>query len=150
MIEIGKKAPNFSLKDKSENMLSLEDFKGKKIVIYFYPKDDTPGCTKESIGFSETMPEFESKNTVIIGVSKDSPKSHANFCTKYDLKVILLSDPDTSMINMYGAWQEKSMYGKKYMGIQRSTVLIDEKGLVQKHWPKVSVTGHVEDVLASV
>ena len=150
MIEIGKKAPSFTLLDKDSNNVSLDDLSGKKVVLYFYPKDDTSGCTKEAIGFSDHLSQFESKNTVILGVSKDSIKSHEKFCSKYNLKHNLLSDPECKMIDDYDAWQEKSMYGKTYMGIQRSTVLLDESGIVLKHWPKVKVAGHVEDVLASL
>ena len=150
MITIGKKAPDFTLLDKDNNSISLADLAGKKIVLYFYPKDDTPGCTKEAIGFSDHLAAFESKNTLVLGVSKDSVKSHEKFCAKHDLKHNLLSDPDCKMIEDYDAWKEKSMYGKTYMGIQRSTVLLDENAVVLKHWPKVKVPGHVEDVLASL
>ena len=150
MITIGKKAPDFTLVDKNNNSISLADLAGKKIVLYFYPKDDTPGCTKEAIGFSDHLAAFESKNTLVLGVSKDSVKSHEKFCTKHDLKHNLLSDPDCKMIEDYDAWKEKSMYGKTYMGIQRSTVLLDEAGVVLQHWPKVKVTGHVDAVLASL
>ncbi|MAH81125.1 MAG: thioredoxin-dependent thiol peroxidase [Rickettsiales bacterium] len=150
MIAIGKKAPGFTLKDQHDQDISLEDYKGQKVIVYFYPKDDTSGCTKEALGFTESLKKFESKNTIVLGVSKDSVKSHDKFCNKYDLKHTLLSDPECKMIDEYDAWQEKSMYGKTYMGIQRSTVLIDENGIVLKHWPKVKVPGHVDAVLESL
>ena len=150
MITVGEKAPEFTLLDKNNVEVSLSDFVGRKVVLYFYPKDDTPGCTKEAIGFSDHLAAFESKNTLVLGVSKDSVKSHEKFCAKHDLKHNLLSDPDCKMIEDYDAWKEKSMYGKTYMGIQRSTVLLDENAVVLKHWPKVKVPGHVEDVLASL
>ena len=150
MLNSGEKAPFFELKNQNDELISLDHFSGRKIVVYFYPKDDTPGCTKEALGFTEFLKEFESKNTAIVGVSKDSVSAHQKFCSKYNLEHMLLSDPSCEMIQHYGAWQEKSMYGKKYMGIQRSTILIDENGIVTKVWPKVKVPGHVEDVLASI
>ncbi len=125
----------------------LSDHKGKKIVLYFYPKDDTPGCTKEAIGFSELKHEFEQENTLIIGVSKDSVSSHKKFCTKYQLNIQLLSDESLEVCNAYGVWQEKKNYGKTYMGIVRSTFLISEDGVIEEIWQPVKVNGHPEAVL---
>lgn len=150
MLTIGDKAPNFSLKNQAGEDITLTEFSGKKVVIYFYPKDDTPGCTTESIGFSEKIDEFKKQNTVILGVSADSVESHIKFCNKHNLKVELLSDPNKTMITEYGAWQEKNMYGKKYMGIMRSTYLVDETGVIQNYWPKVKVNGHVDAVIEAI
>ena len=150
MLTIGEKATKFTLKNQVGEDITLDDYIGKKVVIYFYPKDDTPGCTTESIGFSEKIDEFEKQNTVILGVSADSVESHVKFCNKHNLKVELLSDPEKKMITAYGAWQEKNMYGKKYMGIARSTYLINEKGVVQNYWPKVKVNGHVDAVMEAL
>lgn len=147
MLSIGSPAPDFSLPDQTGTSVSLTQFKGQWVVVYFYPKDDTPGCTSEGIGFTEKKSEFTAKNAVILGVSKDSQASHHTFCQKYNLTVTLLSDPDNAMIDAYGAWQEKSNYGKKYMGIVRSTVLIDPNGLVHSLWNNVKVEGHVDAVL---
>lgn len=146
----GKKAPNFKLPTDGNGEISLEELKGKRVILYFYPKDNTPGCTKESEGFRDHKADFENENTVIIGVSKDSVKSHDNFKSKYNLPFTLISDTECKMCEDYGVWVEKSMYGRKYMGIERSTFLIDEEGIVQKEWRKVKVPGHVENVLSSV
>ena len=143
-------APEFTLFDQSNTPVSLAQFKGKWVVIYFYPKDDTPGCTREGIGFSERKHEFESKNAVILGVSKDSTASHLSFCQKYNLSITLLSDPDTHMIAAYGAWKEKSNYGKKYMGIVRTTVLINPNGTIEHQWNNVRVDGHVAEVFDAI
>lgn len=143
----GQTAPNFTmLNDKGES-LSLSDLKGSNIVLYFYPRDDTPGCTKEANGFRDLQTEFARKNTIIIGVSKDSVASHQKFKTKYDLNFTLASDEDSTTCEDYGVWKEKSMYGKKFMGIERSTFLIDSEGEITKIWRKVKVPGHVEEVL---
>lgn len=150
MLNIGDKAPEFKLKNQDGEEVTLNKYHGKKVIIYFYPKDDTPGCTTESIGFSEKKDVFKKQNTVILGVSADSVESHVKFCNKHNLKVELLSDPEKNMISEYGAWQEKSMYGKKYMGIARSTYLIDENGVIQNYWPKVKVNGHVDAVLEAI
>ena len=147
MLKVGDKIPEFETVDSEGNPVSHEDILGSTTVLYFYPKDDTPGCTSEGIGFTEKKSEFTSKNAVILGVSKDSQASHHTFCQKYNLTVTLLSDPDNAMIDAYGAWQEKSNYGKKYMGIVRSTVLIDPNGLVHSLWNNVKVEGHVDAVL---
>jgi len=143
----GKKAPEFSLEDQENQSISLSDFKGKNVVLYFYPKDDTSGCTKEAEEFTQKKEDFEKLNTVILGISKDSVKSHEKFCKKYDLSITLLSDPDTQVNQAYDVWKEKSMYGKKYFGTERTTFLINEEGIIINRWSKVKVTGHVDDVL---
>jgi peroxiredoxin Q/BCP len=150
MLEIGDKAPEFKLKDDQGSEISLKDFKGQNVVLYFYPKDDTPGCTKEACDFRDNQKIYKKKNTVILGVSADSVESHVKFKTKYKLPFALLSDPDKKTIQEYGVWKEKSMYGKKYMGIERTTFIIDGNGKISKIFPKVSVTGHVEEILSSI
>ncbi len=137
-ISEGSKAPAFSLPDQNGKICSLSDFKGKYVVIYFYPKDATPGCTKEACTFRDNIAAFTSKGCVVLGVSKDDAKSHQKFIAKYELPFSLLSDETGSMLESYSAWGEKSMYGKKYMGIIRSTVLIGPDGKVVKHWANVS------------
>ncbi|GGY52466.1 thioredoxin-dependent thiol peroxidase [Parvularcula lutaonensis] len=149
MLQEGDKAPAFTLPTE-DGEVSLDDFKGHKLVLYFYPKDDTSGCTKEAIGFSEMLDAFEAAGAKVLGVSKDSPAKHAKFREKHDLKVPLASDEEGKVIEKYGSWVEKSMYGRKYMGIDRSTFLIDEDGVVRKIWRKVRVPKHVETVLAAV
>ena len=131
-------------------MLSLKDFSGSPLVLYFYPKDDTSGCTKQATEFSTSSAKFKKLGTAVLGVSKDSLLSHEKFKSKHKLKVSLGSDPEGKLIESYGAWVEKSMYGRKYMGIERSTFLIDGKGKIARIWRKVKVTGHVEEVLAAV
>ena len=144
----GNAAPACSLALTGNKNVDLANYKGKKnVVIYFYPKDDTPGCTTEAKDFAELSPQFEKADTVIIGISKDPMKSHDKFREKYNLPFALASDEAGSTIEAFGAWGEKSMYGKKYMGIVRSTFLIDKSGKVAKSWPKVSVTGHAAEVL---
>lgn len=150
MLNQGEKAPGFECLDQEEKSNSLSDYEGKKLVLFFYPKDNTPGCTRESIAFSELKSKFNEKNTEVVGVSKDSIKSHQNFCDTQHLTVKLLSDPDTKMIQDYGVWQEKKNYGKTYMGVVRTTVLINEEGVVQKVWKNVKVDGHAEKVLEEV
>lgn len=147
MLNIGDKAPNFTLPDKDGNNISLSDFLGKKVIVYFYPKDNTPGCTKQACGFSENIQEFENNNTVIIGISKDSQKSHQNFTQKYDLKINLLSDVERQAIEAYGVWQEKKLYGKVSMGIVRTTFVIDEQGNIEKIFDKVKAAQNPEEVL---
>ena len=147
MLNIGDKAPNFTLPDKDGNNVSLSDFLGKKVIVYFYPKDNTPGCTKQACGFSENIQEFENNNTVIIGISKDSQKSHQNFTQKYDLKINLLSDVERQAIEAYGVWQEKKLYGKVSMGIVRTTFVIDEQGNIEKIFDKVKAAQNPEEVL---
>jgi peroxiredoxin Q/BCP len=149
-IEPGQPAPAVTLPRDGGGEISLSDFAGKKVVLYFYPKDDTSGCTKEAVGFTEKLPEFEAAGAVVIGVSKDSVKSHDKFRDKHALGLILASDENSDVTERYGAWVEKSMYGRKYMGIERSTFLIGEDGVVRKVWRKVKVPGHVEAVLEAV
>ncbi len=146
----GDKAPDFSLPATGGRTVSLASLKGKPFVLYFYPRADTPGCTKEACAFQDGLPEFSKLDVTVIGVSKDSMKALEKFAEKYSLQFPLASDPEAEVINAYGAWQEKSMYGKKYMGIERSTVLVNAKGKVAKLWPKVKVAGHAEEVLAAV
>ena len=150
MIEIGKKAPDFMVKNQVGEQRSLADFAGKKLVIYFYPKDDTSGCTVEAKDFTELLPQFVAKGAHVVGVSRDSIASHCKFIAKHELAVELLSDEEGTMCEAYGVWVEKSMYGKKYMGIERTTLLLDENGVVQQVWRKVQVKNHAQQVLESV
>jgi peroxiredoxin Q/BCP len=147
MLEENKKAPDFSLKNGDGVNVSLNQFKGKKIVLYFYPKDLTSGCTKEACDFRDVHPEFEKLNTVVLGISPDDEKSHRKFSGKYELPFTLLSDNERKVVEAYGVWKEKSMYGRKYMGVERTTFVVDEKGVIVKIFPKVKVEGHVEEVL---
>ncbi|MGJ8588701.1 MAG: thioredoxin-dependent thiol peroxidase [Yoonia sp.] len=147
---IGDTAPDFSLPRDGGEMVNLSDFKGKKVVLYFYPKDDTPGCTKEAIGFTDMVDAFAAEDTVVLGVSKDSVKKHDKFVAKHDLKIALLSDEEGDVCERYGTWVEKSMYGKTYMGIERATYLIGADGKIAQAWRKVKVPGHVEAVLDAV
>ena len=146
-LEIGATAPDFSLPADGEETLSLSDFKGKKVVLYFYPKDDTPGCTTEAKDFTGFEGDFAAADTVIIGMSKDTAKKHDKFIAKHDLKVRLVSDEEGAALEAYGVWVEKSMYGKTYMGIQRATFLIGRDGAIAQVWPKVKVKGHAAEVL---
>ena len=148
--EIGAPAPDFSLPADGGQTVSLSDLRGRKVVLYLYPKDDTPGCTKEAIGFTEKLDEFKAAGAVVLGLSKDSVAKHDKFIAKHDLGVTLLSDEESETVEAYGAWVEKSMYGKKYMGIDRSTFLIDDNGVLRQAWRKVKVPGHVDEVLAAV
>ncbi|MFT3922465.1 MAG: thioredoxin-dependent thiol peroxidase [Myxococcales bacterium] len=150
MLEVGKKAPAFSLQAASGKKIALKDLAGKRVVLYFYPKDDTPGCTTEAMNFRDEAQRFKKLNTVVLGVSKDSVESHCKFIAKHGLNFDLLSDTDGKVVEKFGAWGEKNMYGKKSMGIIRSTVVIDEDGVVQKIFPKVKVAGHVEQVLETL
>ena len=147
MVNIGDKAPEFSASTDGGGTISLKDLKDKKIVLYFYPKDMTPGCTAESCGFRDALPYFSKINAEIIGVSKDSVKRHDKFKEKYELPFMLAADEDGKMCEAYGVWQEKKNYGKTYMGIVRSTFLIDEKGKIAAVWRNLRVKGHVEKVL---
>ncbi len=147
-LTVGDKAPEFSLPSTDGSMISLKDFKGKKVVLYFYPKDDTSGCTKEACSFRDNLARVKKKGAVLIGVSADSVGSHKKFTDKYDLSFPLISDEEKSMIKAYGVWKEKSMYGRKYMGIERTTFIIDEKGKIAHIFPKVKVDGHTDEVLA--
>ncbi|MBL8028143.1 MAG: thioredoxin-dependent thiol peroxidase [Fibrobacteres bacterium] len=146
-LEKGMKAPDFSLKNSEGKKVTLADFKGKTLVLYFYPKDNTPGCTQEAIDFSEMIGDFKMNNVVIVGVSPDDEQSHAGFISKQNLKVELLADPDHKALEAYGVWQLKKNYGKEYMGVVRTTFLIDPKGVIAEIWDKVKVEGHVETVL---
>ena len=147
IVEIGKKISNFKAKSTNENEFILKDFQDGLLVLYFYPKDNTPGCTQEGIDFSSNYRKFKNLNTEIIGISKDNIKSHENFKKKYKYKFDLISDEDEKICKMFDVIKEKSMYGKKYMGIERSTFIIDKKGKLLKEWRKVKVKGHVEEVL---
>lgn len=146
-----KKAPNFTLVDQNGSKHSLTDYKNRWVVIYFYPKDDTPGCTTEACNFRDSRDAIaEFGNSVVIGISKDTVKSHKKFADKFDLNFTLLSDPEHEVIEAYGAWQEKSMFGKKYMGIQRMTVIVDPKGNIAKEYPKVNPSKHAAEIIADL
>jgi peroxiredoxin Q/BCP len=150
-IEEGKAPPAFSLKDADGNKVALKDFKGRNVVVYFYPKDDTPGCTKEACGFRDLWGDIEKTGTVVLGISPDDAASHQKFVSKYQLPFTLLSDPDRTVMEKYGAWGEKNMYGKKTMGVIRSTVLIGPDGKVRKHWKRVpKAESHPEKVLEAI
>ena len=144
------KAKNFSLPASNGNVVSLEDFKGKNVIVYFYPKDNTPGCTTEACSFRDSFEEFQSSETIILGISKDSIKKHNGFIEKHNLPFLLLSDEDGKVCEDYGVWQLKKMMGKEYMGIVRSTFLIDKDGNLVKEWRAVKVNGHIEEVLEFV
>ena len=148
MLEIGTKAPEFTLNDKNGNEVSLKDFLGKKVVLYFYPRDNTPGCTRQACAFGERNVEIEGKNAVVIGISKDSVASHLKFAEKYNLPFILLSDPDLVAIKAYDVWQEKKMCGKVGMGVVRTTFIIDEEGNISHIMPKVKPDTNAEEVLS--
>ncbi|MEM1078731.1 MAG: thioredoxin-dependent thiol peroxidase [Pseudomonadota bacterium] len=150
MIETGQTAPDFTLPRDGGDMLTLSAQKPQKVVLYFYPKDDTPGCTKEAIGFSEHLDAFTAAGATVIGVSKDSVKKHDKFRYKHSLTVALVSDEEGTVCEDWGTWVEKKMYGKTYMGIERATFLIDGEGVVRNIWRKVKVPGHVEEVLEAV
>jgi thioredoxin-dependent peroxiredoxin len=150
MLEEGKKAPAFTLASSDGEKVSLGDFKGQKVILYFYPKDDTPGCTREAEGFRAALPRIKKKNAVVLGVSRDSVESHCKFIDKYGLNFPLLSDPDGKVLRAYGAWGEKNMYGRKTEGVLRTTVIIDGEGKVEKVFPRVKVDGHVDKVLAAL
>lgn len=146
MLNQGDKAPDFNLESTTGENVKLSDFKGQKVVLYFYPKDDTPGCTKEACDFRDKYADIK-KHAVVLGISADDLKSHNKFKEKYSLPFPLLADTEKEVVNAYGVWMQKSMFGKKYMGIQRATFIIDENGIIQKVWPKVSVITHIKDVL---
>lgn len=150
MLKIGDQAPDFTLASTGEKSFSLNDFKGGKLILYFYPKDDTPGCTTEACDFRDRFERLLSTGVRVLGVSKDSLKKHENFSTKYQLSFPLGSDESSDVCERYGVWVEKSMYGKKYMGIERSTFLIDETGKIQKIWRSVKVPGHVDEIIAAL
>jgi thioredoxin-dependent peroxiredoxin len=150
MVEEGKKAPDFEVPTNGGGAFKLSKHKGKAIVLYFYPKDDTPGCTTEAKDFSSLVDEFKTAGAHVIGISPDTAASHDKFCKKHDLSIELGADADQAVATAYGVWVEKSMYGKKYMGVERSTFLIDKAGKVAKAWRKVKVPGHAAEVLAAV
>ncbi len=147
MLEVGKKAPAFTLPDSNGKKVSLKDLTGKKSVIYFYPKDMTSGCTAEACDFRDSFPDFKKLGVEVIGISADPVSSHKKFEAKYELPFTLLSDESKTVIQKYGVWKEKSMYGKKYMGIERTTFLIDENNKILKIFPKVKVKGHIDEIL---
>jgi len=150
MIETGKKAPAFTLPSDTGEKISLSQLRGKKVVLYFYPKDNTSGCTRESCDFRDSIAPIRKTGAVVLGVSPDSVKSHAGFRAKYELPFPLLSDESKEMLTAYGVWKEKSMYGRTYMGVVRTTVIIDSTGKVARIFPKVTVDGHVAEVLAAL
>ena len=150
MLELGTKAPEFTLLNQGGKEVSLSDFKGKKVVLYFYSKDNTTGCTKQACGFAEIYPDFLEKGAEIIGVSKDSVESHRKFADKYNLKFTLLADTDKKVIQTYDVWKEKNMYGKKSMGVVRTTYLIDEDGMITKAFTKVNATKNPADMLENI
>lgn len=149
-LNIGETAPDFTMKVSEEKAITLSELRGKNVVLYFYPKDDTPGCTIEACNFNSLKKDFEAVNTVVLGVSKDDIKSHDKFKAKYDLSFDLASDPEGSTCEAYGVWAQKSMFGKKYMGILRTTFWIDEQGKIASIWHNVSVTGHATEVLKEI
>jgi peroxiredoxin Q/BCP len=150
MVNVGDKAPNFSLVANDGKIYSLQDFKGKKIVLYFYPKDDTSGCTAEACSFRDNLSLIKKKGALVIGVSPDGLKAHEKFVSKYDLNFPVLSDESKEMLMEYGVWQEKSMYGRKYMGVVRTTYIINEKGKISHIFPKVKVDGHTKEILIAL
>ena len=147
MLKEGTKAPDFALADKDGNIVKLEDFAGKKLVLYFYPKDNTPGCTRQACAFASLYDGFKDKDVAVVGVSKDSTASHQKFAEKYDLPFVLLSDPELEAIKAYDVWQEKKMYGKVSFGVVRTTYIIDEKGMIEKTMPKVKPDTNAIDIL---
>jgi len=148
-LQVGDAAPQFSLPRDGGIQVNLADFAGRKVVVYFYPKDDTTGCTREAIDFNAARLDFEAQNTAIVGISADSPKRHDRFKTKHSLEIPLASDESLAILEAYGVWREKTMYGRKFMGIERSTFLIDGSGTIRKIWRKVKVDGHVAEVLTA-
>ena len=150
MLKAGDVAPDFILKDKEGNEVKLSDFKGKKVVLYFYPKDNTPGCTRQACAFAGAYSEFKNKNVEVIGISRDSVDSHVKFAEKYNLPFILLSDPNLEAINAYGVWQEKKLYGKVNFGVVRTTFIIDENGIIERVMPKVKPDTNAQEILAEL
>ena len=150
MLEIGQKAPDFSLPDTKGNTVSLADYRGQKVVLYFYPRDNTPGCTRQACAFAGLYQAFREKNVQVIGISKDSVASHVKFAEKYSLPFVLLADPERTAIEAYGVWQEKKQYGKVSMGVVRTTFVIDEEGKIQKIMPKVTPDTNAEEILAEL
>ncbi len=148
MLEVGTKAPNFTLKNQEGQEVSLSQFAGKRVVLYFYPRDNTPGCTRQACGFAQNYEGFTQRDVVVIGVSKDSVASHLKFAQKYELPFVLLSDPDLEAIQAYGVWQEKKLYGKVSMGVVRTTYIIDPQGVIEKVMPKVKPDTNAAEILA--
>ena len=148
MLEVGMKAPDFSLLDKDGNTVRLSDFQGKKVVLYFYPKDNTPGCTRQACAFAASYEQFKTQDAAVIGISKDSVASHLKFAQKYDLPFVLLSDPELQAIQAYGVWQEKKLYGKVSMGVVRTTYINNEQGIIEKVMPKVKPDTNAAEILA--
>ena len=148
MLETGTKAPDFSLPDQNGSTVRLSDFQGKKVVLYFYSKDNTPGCTRQACAFAASYEKFKTRNVIVIGISKDSVASHLKFSQKHDLPFILLSDPELQAIQAYGVWQEKKLYGKVSMGVVRTTYIINEQGIIEKVMPKVKPDTNAADILA--
>lgn len=149
-LAIGSPAPDFTAVSNTGETITLSQFRGQYVVLYFYPKDDTPGCTKEACGFRDALPDFSDANAIVLGVSRDDTASHAKFVKKFDLNFPLLADTEGTITEAYGVWVEKSMYGKKYMGIERTTFLIDKNGKISQVWPKVKVDGHAAEVLQAI
>ena len=149
-MNIGDTAPDFALQDKTGNQVRLSDFAGKKVVLYFYPKDNTPGCTRQACAFAAAYDDFKKRNITVIGISKDSVESHRKFAEKHDLPFILLADPELQAIQAYGVWQEKKLYGKVSMGVVRTTFIIDENGKIEKIMPKVKPDTNAEEILNSL
>ena len=149
-LDIGAKAPDFTLPTDGDGSVTLSKLKGKKVVLYFYPKDDTSGCTAEACAFRDMFPRFKKMDAAVIGISRDSVASHDKFKKKYELPFTLAADTEGKVTEKYGVWVQKSMYGRKYMGIERATVLVDEKGVIEHIWHKVKVPGHADEVLAAV
>ena len=150
LIAVGERAPDFTLPADDGRKISLRDLRGKKVVLYFYPKDDTPGCTKEACSFRDNLARVTTKGAVVLGVSRDDAKSHVKFKDKYHLNFPLLSDDRGSVTEAYGVWKKKNLYGREYFGIERTTFLIDEAGNIARIWPKVKVEGHTDEVLAAL
>lgn len=151
MVNINQKAPDFTLPDSTGQLVSLSDFHGKSnVVLYFYPEDDTPACTLQAQDFSATKAEYDALNTVVLGISDNTVTSHAKFCSKYGLTVTLLADPEHTVIEHYGSWGEKQLFGHHYMGTIRSTFLIDKDGIIRKIWPKVTAEGHARELLTTI
>ncbi len=150
MLELNELAPDFTLLDQNGNQHKLSDYRGKKVILYFYPKDDTPGCTTEACQFNEILPNFQGTEAVVLGISADTPESHKKFAEKYNLNFTLLSDPEKEVIQKYGVWKEKNMYGKKTFGIVRTTFIIDEEGKIRKIYNNVKADGHAQKVIEDI
>lgn len=150
MLELNELAPDFTLLDQNGNQHKLSDYRGKKVILYFYPKDDTPGCTTEACQFNEILPNFQETEAVVLGISADTPESHKKFAEKYNLNFTLLSDPEKEVIQKYGVWKEKNMYGKKTFGIVRTTFIIDEEGKIRKIYHNVKADGHAQKVIEDI